>query len=225
MTEFYVLDADGGFFGVKWAYGEKIDPIILGEVDRCPVCHGIVSSKPWLPPYKAKLSSAKPEKWGDFLWVGGTSLAVSKRFREVYERESLKGIDSFTEPIEIVRYGTRKTGDLPIKPPEYYVIRIPWGGENQDDNSSEVIYLKPDELKCNYCRARVMHRTQPHIFIDIESWNGSDIFRPRGTPVTEMVSERFYEVCKRHQFTGALLIPGSEFGYDSQRYPPKYINR
>jgi hypothetical protein len=225
MTEFFALEADGGFFGVKWAYGEKIDPVILGEVDRCPVCHGIVSSKPWLPPYKTKLSSAKPEKWGGFLWVGGTSLAVSNRFREIYEQEGLKGIDSFIGPIEIVRYGSKKTGDLPIKPPEYFVIRIPWGGANQDDTASSVSFRNPEAIKCNYCRVGVGKRLQTRIIIEIESWNGSDIFRPRGAPVGYMVSERFYEIYKRYQLKGALLIPGSVFGYDSQRYPPNFCNR
>ena len=225
MTEFYVLEPDGGLFGIKWAYAENIEPVILGEVsDRCPICNRGIGLKPWLPPYKAKLSSAKPEKWGDFLWIGGTSLAVSKRIMDLYFQEELSGIKSFTGPIEIVRYGTRKTGDVPIIPPEYYVIRVPWGGANQDDIASGVNHERPEAIKCNYCRVGWSKRTQPRIIIEKNSWNGEDIFRPRGSFVQEMVSDKFKKILEKNNATNIKLIPENRYGYDEKRHPNRYIN-
>jgi hypothetical protein len=225
MNEFYVLEPVDNYFGTKWAYAEDVDPVNLGSVDRCPVCGDILSLKPWLPPYRAKLSSAKPEKWGDFLWVGGTSLAVSTRFRKIYEREGLRGVESFSGPIEVVRYGTRKTGDFPILPPEYFIIRVPWGGANQDDIASGVTRENPEVIKCLYCRTGWSRQKQPRIIIEDGSWDGSDIFRPRGTPIKYMVSEKFRGVCEKYQVTNVWLIPGMEFGYD-EKYPGNwYINK
>ncbi len=225
MSKFYVLEPVDGYFGTKWAYGEEVDPVFLGDVERCPVCKSAISLKRWLPPHRIRLSSAKPGKWGDFLWIGGTSLAVSRHFREIYEQESLQGISAFSNPIEVVRYGTKKTGDFAISPPEYYMIYVPWGGANQDDVASSVVHEIPEAITCTYCRTGVSKRSQPRIVLDLNSWDGSDIFRPRGAPASYMVSEKFRKVCKESKLTNVWLIPGEEYGWDAQRPGLWYINK
>jgi hypothetical protein len=225
MTGFFVLEPVENYFGTKWAYGEEVDPVNLGEVDWCPVCGGVISLKPWLPPYRAKLSTAKPEKWGDFLWVGGTSLAVSARFREIYDKEEMRGIESFSGPIDIVRYGTRKAGDFPVTRPEYFVIRVPWGGANQDDVASGVNRQNPEVIKCQYCRTGWSKHTQPRIVIEEGSWDGGDIFRARGTPTRYMVSAKFQAVCEKHRVTNVWLILDQEYAYDESHSLNWYVNK
>jgi len=78
-------------------------------------------------------------KWsrnGGILWGAGFLLLVSERSKTVYEQEGLTGITAFL-PVEVVRVGTRKTGDLPPGLPTYYLIEIVWGGANQDDQASK----------------------------------------------------------------------------------------
>ena len=80
MSNFYVLKPEGGRFGTKWAYGEAANPEKIGSTasQRCPVCGAGMGMLQWLPPHYLQLSSAKPEKWGDFLW--GTVFPMMKSF-------------------------------------------------------------------------------------------------------------------------------------------------
>ena len=84
MMKFYVLEPEEGIeFGRKWAYAEVVDPVKYADCERCPVCGDPVSMLKWIEPYRIKLSSAKPEKWGDFVWGAGFSLLISKQLKEI----------------------------------------------------------------------------------------------------------------------------------------------
>jgi hypothetical protein len=213
---FYVLKPDRGIrFGTKWAYADQVDPVRFGEGDKCPVCGGAIGGRRWLPPHRIKLSSAKPEKWGDILWGAGFLLMVSDRFKTIYEVEDLTGITVFHPSAEIVRVGKRKTGDLPPSLPQYHLIEIVWNGANQDDIASELWQGKP--VKCSYCRVGGNPRKQHRIAIEKESWTGVDIFTPRGAPVGVMVSERFRQVAETHEIKNVWLIPSEKYAYDQHR--------
>lgn len=214
--DFYVLKPEGGIrFGTKWAYADQIDPVYRGEAHRCPVCGGPVTGLSWLPPHRIKLSSAKPEKWGDFLWGAGFLLMVSDRFKRIYEAEALTGITIFHPPAEIVRVGKRKTGDLPSSRPQYHLIEIMWNGANQDDIASALVRERP--VKCSYCRVGGFPRRQEGVVIDEESWTGVDIFTPRGAPARVMVSERFKQIAEVHELTNMWLILSEKYAYDDHR--------
>jgi hypothetical protein len=215
---FYVLKPGGRIrFGTKWAYADQIDPVLRGEGRKCPVCGGPISGLQWLPPHRIKLSSAKPEKWGDFLWGAGFFLMVSDRFKAIYESERLAGITVFYPSAEVVRIGRRRTGDLPPSLPAYHLIEIVWNGANQDDAASGVVYERPEKIKCAYCRIGVSGRKQSGIIIEEDSWTGADIFTPRGAPAGIMVSERFKQVMEGHKLKNAWLIPAERYAYDEHR--------
>jgi hypothetical protein len=216
MMNFYVLKPDGRIrFGTKWAYADQVDPVHRGEGDDCPVCGGPIGGLRWLPPHRIKLSSAKPEKWGDILWGAGFLLIVSDRFKRIYEAEGLTGITVFHPPAEIVRVGRKKTGDLPPSLPQYHLIEIVWNGANQDDMASEVVREKP--VKCTYCRVGGFPTKQQRIAIEERSWTGVDIFTPRGAPVRIIVSERFQQVAQAHELKNVWLIPSEKYAYDDHR--------
>ncbi len=107
---FYVLEPEGGeLFGTKWAYGAVAKPHVTEDIgQRCSGCQETAGPLVWLPPHRIELSSAKPEKWGDFLWGAGFELVVSARFKTVYETERLIGIRQFHPPAEIVRVGKKR---------------------------------------------------------------------------------------------------------------------
>jgi len=221
--KFYVLKpAEGIRFGTKWAYADQVDPVVISEEAEhyCPVCGGPVGMLKWLPPYRVKLSSAKPEKWGDFVWGAGFLVIVSERFKELYERERLTGIKVFS-PVEVVRVGKRKTGDLPPGLPVYHLIEIVWGGANQDDIASRVVWEK--EPTCSYCRIDGHLIKQAGIILEEGSWSGVDIFEARGASGVILVSERFKEVVERYGLKNAWFIPAEKFAWDERRPGLWYI--
>jgi len=225
MDIFYVLEPEEGIrFGTKWAYADLVAPVNRGDCQYCPVCGGGVSGLEWLPPHRIKLSSAKPEKWGDFVWGAGFPLLVSDRFREIYHAEGLSGIAEFSPPVEIVRVGRRKSGDFSVPPPLYHLIHVPWGGANQDDAASELIHELPEKIKCTYCRIGVTWRKQKGVIIEEGSWNGTDIFKPRAAPVSRMVSERFKKIAEAYGFKNIWLIPSEKYGYDERGERLWYVN-
>lgn len=214
--KFYVLEPEGGLFGTKWAYADKVEPVVMSDEaeDYCPVCGQAVSMLKWLPPYRVKLSSADPKKWGDFVWGAGFTLLVSERFKAIYEREGLKGIKRF-ERVKVVQVGKRKTGDLPPGLPTYYLIAVIWDGANQDDQVSKAMFKQPP--KCAYCRVGRGRVRQEGIILEEGSWKGVDLFTARGAPVQVMVSERFKGIVERYGLKGAWLIPGEKYGWDESR--------
>ena len=225
MNKFFVLKPEEGIrFGRKWAYAEPLKPISVGDSEKCPVCGKAVGSLGWLPPHRIKLSSAKPEKWGDFVWGAGFPLLVSSKFKGIYEQEGLSGIGAFSSPIEVVRMGTLKSGQFPIMPPDYHLIRVPWGGANQDDAASGLQHELPEKITCDFCRSGSTWRKQDRIMIEDGSWNRCDIFKPRNAPISFMVSERFKSIAHRYGFKNLWLVPAENYGYDERRPGLWYVN-
>lgn len=224
--KFYVLKSEGGRFGTKWAYADILDPQNTEDVGpRCPVCGETVGPLVWLLPHRIKLASAKPEKWGDFLWGAGFGLMVSERFKQIYEQEGLRGIVRFWPPVEIVRMGTKKTGDLVPQPPTYYLIEINWDGAAMDEKASEVVVQYPEKPECSYCRQSGRGRLkQKGIILETGSWKGDDIFHARGAGGI-LVSERFKEVAERYRLKNVLLISAERYAYDAHRphFPLHYV--
>ncbi len=217
--KFYVLKPDGGIrFGTKWAYADLVEPVLVGECDRCPVCGGPISMLRWLPPHRIKLSSAKPEKWGDFVWGAGFLLMVSGRFKEIYEAEGLTGITVFHPPAEVVRVGRGKTGDVPPSLPAYHLIEIVWNGGNLDDTASGIIRKSS---KCEFCRGAA--RSFERVVIDQSSWTGVDIFEARGLYGEIIITERFKRVVEIYGLKGAWLIPTERYAYDEHRRGLWYV--
>ncbi|KFA89717.1 hypothetical protein Q664_33060 [Archangium violaceum Cb vi76] len=52
------------------------------------------------------------------------------------------------------------------------------------------------------------------------SWNGDDVFIPRGLSGTMVASERFADFVARHGFTNMKLIPTEEYTWDPLRRGP-----
>ena len=225
MNKFFVLKAEKGLsFGPLWAYAEEVGESNVGKSQKCPVCGGPVSFLKWLPPYRIKISSTKPDKWGDFMWGAGFPLLISSNFKSIYDQEGLTGIAEIAPVVEVVRMGKLKTGQFPVAPPEYHLIHILWGGANQDDAASGLAHEEPEKIKCQYCRMGVTWRKQERIVIEEDSWDGSDIFVPRNAPIQFMVSEKFKRVAEDYHLTNAWFIPAEKYAYDERRRGLWYVN-
>lgn len=218
--KFYILEPDGGLFGTKWAYGEKVEPIQRGDCNHCPVCDRPIGMLKWLPPHYLKLSSAKPEKWGDFLWGAGFRLLVSARFTAIYEAEGLSGIAQLYPAANVVRIGNKKMGDLIPSPPEYHLIEIVWNAANLDDKSSHVVRK---QVECQFDRGAV--ESFERVVFEPGSWTGVDIFEARGLFGIIVVSERFRQIVEANALTNAQLIPSEMFAYDEHRPGGWYLRK
>lgn len=220
---FYVLKPEEGIrFGYKWVYADLVDPVIRGEPKHCPVCNGPISSLSWLPPHIVTLSSSNPQKWGDFVWGAGFDLMVSDRFKLAYEQSELKGITRFYPPAEIVRAGKKKKSEIDSLP-TYHLIDYQWFGANQDDKASGLVVESPEKIKCGYCRLSI-NMKQDRIVIDPTSWEGYDIFKPRGAPVSILVTEKFKTFVEDERLKNYQFIPAEKYGYDSSRKGLWFIN-
>jgi hypothetical protein len=218
-VDFYILQPDGGrLFGPKWAHFRKMDPLLYGEASTCPMCGGFVGGLRWLPTHRIRLSSAKPEKWGDFLWGASFSLMVSAHFKAAYEAEGLAGITVFHPPAEVVRVGGKKTGDVPPSVPTYHVVEIVWNGGNLDDTASGIVR---EEKECTFCRGAAISFEQ--VVIEPSSWIEADIFVARGLPGEIIVTERFKHVVENYDLKNTWLIPADRYAYDVHRRGLWYV--
>ncbi len=217
--QFYVLEAfEAMLFHTRWAYASPEEPKNYGDAMRCPICGGYVSMLKWLPPYCVHLSSADPRKWGDFVWGAGIDAPlVSVRFKEAYEGTNLQGILGFRGPVEIVRIGKRRRGDLPSVLPTYYIADIERLGPATDPGKEERIYTPGTRVPCGFCQVTEggWLQRQARVVVDIDTWRGEDIFIARGGPSQPIVSERFKEFAEQHRFTNMWLIPTEYYAHDS----------
>jgi hypothetical protein len=143
---------------------------------------------------------------------------VSERFREAYERERLRGIEMFYPPAEIVRVGRRKTGDIPEGMPTYYLVKIRWGRGDMDDAASQVV-RKPDG--CTYCHGTPIRYER--LVIKGGSWEGDDLFTPRGLFGVIMASERLKAMVEKYSLKNVWIIPAEKYAYDEKRRGLWYV--
>jgi hypothetical protein len=179
-----------------------------GEALRCPECNRFLTMLKWLPPYRVEL-----ETWGraysDFADMGGRELIVSERFAHAFQQNGLKGLSAF-HPVEVVKVIHRR-GGLQEALPRYFQATVTLSPTTVDQQASG--YVWADESKiCPTCLRGKLKR-YVRVVIKEETWNGDDIFFPRGGPAL-LVSERFKSLCEEHGFLGADFNSPDNESYD-----------
>jgi hypothetical protein len=177
------------------------DDANIGEAAFCDVCGLAVGSREWLPPFKVEIE-AWGTRYGDFVFGPGPSLLVSSRFKEIYEKERLKGFSGF-EPVEIVRVVRQKK--LPGMPPAYLRVNVVRGETAVDPVASGVEWK--DDPVCPRCLIGRELKRRQRIVIDEKTWTGDDIFFARGLTGVFVASRRFKEVCEANGIANAVFVP------------------
>jgi hypothetical protein len=177
----------------------------FGDPTFCPFCKTPLTSKAWLPPFKAEI-----ELWGkgfgDIAFSSGENLLVTDHFRSAYIQSNLKGIEEFA-PVEIVKISHRKKNN----PPTYFCVNIKYSEAAVDYNASGFDY--DNAPTCAECRYGGIKRIK-RVIIENATWTGEDIFIARGLPGTYIVSENFYYMCKMFEIKNSLCIPAEQFSFD-----------
>ncbi|HEX5746364.1 MAG TPA: DUF1629 domain-containing protein [Archangium sp.] len=169
----------------------------------------------WLPPYRVNLE-LYGQGLGDFIAGTGYSVLISERFADAFRAEGLTGLLGFN-PVEVVRVKRKRKGPKPGAVPRYFAVTVCFSRAAVDDGRSRVRRLVP--VTCPECRDP--GRDSIHGFtLEPGTWQGEDVFRPRGLQGCILVSERFVEFVKRHGLTNMKLTPIEEYIWDPLRLGP-----
>jgi len=213
-SRFFVLEDDMfGHYDTKFS---GTDPVNTGSAPRCPQCGDIIGMRTWLPPYRGELE-LHGASLGDFVKSSGYNFLISERMAEAVRSEGLTGLLGF-HPVEVVRVRRRRKGSIPSTVPRYFAVTACFGRGAVDEARSLIRRDEPG--KCPECRSTGVDTIHGFV-LEPGTWQGEDIFRPRGLQGDIVVSERFAEFVKRHGFTNMKLTPTEEYVWDpSHRGPP-----
>ncbi|HEX5746319.1 MAG TPA: double-CXXCG motif protein [Archangium sp.] len=195
---------------------DKAEPVNLGDAPRCPKCGTFIGLLKWLPPYRVELE-LHGEELGDFIKCSAYDLLISERFAEAFRAEGLTGLEGF-HPVEVLR--VRRKGKRALKPitvPRYYVVSSRFGRAAVDLVLNRVRTLRTPT--CPECRSGGINAINGFV-LEPGTWSGEDIFRPRGMPGENVVSERFKSFVERHGLTNMVLTPTEQFVWDPGKRGP-----
>ncbi len=194
---------------------DKIEPVNLGEAPECPRCHGALGSLSWQPPYRVELE-LYGQGLGDFVEGPGSSFLISERMAEAFQSEGLTGLQGF-HPAEVLRVRRKRKGPKPGNMPRYVVVDAGFTRATVDVAHSRLRYGKP--ITCPECRTEGVDSI--HGFtLEPGSWQGEDVFRPRGVSGTLLTSERFATFVAHHGLTNMKLTPTEKYVWDPRRLGP-----
>ena len=186
------------------------------DAPRCPRCNGFVGMLIWRPPYRVKLG-LHGEEPGDFIQSNGTGpdIIVSERFANAFRGAGLTGLHGFG-PVEVLRVqrqrGSPKRKSFTLQ--SYFAVTVPFGSALVDEARSHILRSGP--FDCDYCHAIGTDGVNGFT-LESGSWNGDDVFYPRGLVGTLVVSERFARLVTEHGLTNMDLIPTERYVWDPLR--------
>jgi hypothetical protein len=210
---FFVLDEET--LGPHDTQAYAAEPALYGDAPRCVRCHEVLAMKTWLPPFRVELE-LHGKDFGDFIRGPGNSLLLSERMAEAYLKQGLTGILGF-ESADVVRIRGKRKGSKWNDPPQYHVATPCFSQATVDVSHSRLRYSEP--VTCEECRAAGLQSV--HGFaLKAGTWQGEDVFRARGMPGKNIVSDRFALLVEHTALTNIHLIPIEEYTRDPLRLGP-----
>jgi hypothetical protein len=212
---FFALEDD--VFGHSDTKFFQAEPHHSAEAPVCSRCGGAIGSRVWLAPYRAELE-LHGESFGDFVKGPGDDVLISERFAELFRAEGLTGFSGF-HLAEVERVRKKARPSKAATAPRYAVVTPCIGRGAVDEARSRVRRLRPITCpECRYGGASSIHG----FALEQGTWQGEDVFRPRGLYGRIVVSERFAELASRHGLTNVKLTPIEELIWDPLgRGPPE----
>jgi len=206
-SRFFVLE--DGMFGPYDTKFSKVEPVNRGDPPQCPQCGEHMGMLTWLPPYRVELE-LYGQGFGDFVEGPGYDALISERMVESFRAEGLTGLMGF-HPVEVVRVRRKRKGPAPGAVPSYFAVTACFGRGAVDEARSRIRRSEP--ATCPECRSAGVDSV--HGFaLEPGTWQGEDVFRPRGKRGSIVVSERFAEFVQRHGFTNMKLTLTEEYVWD-----------
>jgi hypothetical protein len=194
---------------------DKVEPVNRGDAPHCPKCGGVIGMLTWLAPYRVELE-LHGSALGDFVKGPGYQVLISERMAEAFRAEGLTGLLGF-HPVEVVRVRGKRKGRKPVDVPPYFVVSPCFGRGAVDLAHSRLRRNRP--LTCPECRNPGVD-TIHGFTLEPGTWQGEDVFRPRGLSGQIVVSERFTQLVQRLGLTNMKLIPTEEYVWDPGHLGP-----
>ncbi|MBN1795037.1 MAG: hypothetical protein JW804_00030 [Sedimentisphaerales bacterium] len=187
----------------------KLEPHIVGEAPKCPLCGSFTGALSWLSPRNAEIE-VWGDVYGDIVFGSGNCLFVSQRFIDLYKISGLIGLDGFHE-VNVTKVIRRGGSKVKKEPPKYYCVSISRSRALIDTEASEFVHEEP--WTCPECKSGLIKRAK-RIFLEKDTWSGEDIFYARGLPGTIIVSQRFKDFFDKYKINNGVLIPAEEYSFD-----------
>ena len=211
---FFILEAE--VWGPHDTQCDTVGTKNTESAPRCPRCGDPIGMRTWLPPYRVELE-LYGQGLGDFVDGPCNDVLISERMAEAFRDEGLTGLFGF-HPVEVVGVRRKRKGPKPGAVPRYVVVSPCFGRAAVDEGRSHFRIEKP--MTCSECRYTSLDTIHGFV-LEPGTWQGEDVFRPRGLQGDIVVSERFTEFVKRHGFTNMKLIPTEEYVWDpGHKGPP-----
>ena len=148
--------------------------------------------------------------FGDFVEASGYDFLISERMAQAFRAEGLTGLTGF-HPVEVGHLRRKRKGLKVEAVPRYVVVSPCFGRGAVDDARSRIRRTAP--IACTECRCTGLDSIHGYTLED-GTWQGEDVFRPRGCQGSVVVSPRFEEFVRRHGLTNMRLIPTEEYIWD-----------
>jgi hypothetical protein len=131
--------------------------------------------------------------------------------REAFQAEGLTGLLGF-HPVEVVRDRRRRKASKADEVPRCFAITACLDHGAMDEARSRLRRTQP--VACPECRNTGVGSIYGFT-LEPSTWQGEDVFRPRGLQGDIVVSERFAEFVHKHGLTNMKLIPTEEYVWSS----------
>src|SRR5262249_39579187 len=102
-------------------------------------------------------------------------------------------------------------GKVKVHMPRYFKTTVPFSPTTVDQEASGYIWGDESAI-CPVCLLDDLKRFS-RIVIKEDTWNGDDIFSPRGG-IRIMVSERFKTKCEEHAIRGVIYSRADKYGHE-----------
>lgn len=197
----------------------KAGPVNTGDAPRCTQCGEVIGLRIWLPPYRGELE-LDGEDFGDFVEASGYDFLISERMAEAFRAEGLTGLTGF-HPVEVVHVRRKRRGSKSRAVPRYVAVSPCFGRAAVDEAKSHIRRTAP--ITCSECRCTGLDSIHGYTLED-GTWQGEDVFRPRGCQGSVVVSLRFAEFVTRQGLTNMKLIPTEEYVWDPLGVGPPILS-
>lgn len=184
----------------------------VDEAPRCRACARFIGMLKWLPPYRVEIDTWG-DHFGDCAFGGGCEwFLVSDRFRTLCAQSGITGLSGFY-PVEAAKI-TRHNKKLRGTPPQYFKVDVVRSQTAVDPAASGFEWSEGTTLcpVCLFPKEGVIKRWRG-IVVRSETWQGEDIFVPRGGG--ELVTtSRFKELCELNEVKNAVFVPAESYSHD-----------
>ncbi|WP_224366427.1 hypothetical protein, partial [Hyalangium versicolor] len=196
---FFVLKHDAS--GPCDTQSLAVDSTHFGRAPRCPQCGDSIGMRTWLPPHQVELE-LHGECAGDFVKGPGYDVLLSERMAKAFQEDGLTGLSGF-HPVEVVRIRGKRKGPEASALPRYVAVTPCFGRGAVDEARTRIRRSEP--ITCPECQSAGVD-TLHGFALEPDTWQGEDVFRPRGLQGNIVVSERFATFVHRQGLTNMKLI-------------------